>query len=58
MHAVGITTHRTSNYNMFSGFLVNNDVPMYVGFDCDKYFFDGMMDEVRVIYISLSNRPI
>ena len=43
---------------MFSGFLVNNDVPMYVGFDCDKYFFDGMMDEVRVIYISLSNRPI
>ena len=37
---------------------MNNDVSMYVGFDCDKYFFNGMMDEVRVICISLCNRPI
>jgi len=29
-----------------SGYMVNNDVPMYVGFDDDKYFFDGLMDEV------------
>ena len=26
--------------------MVNNDVPMNVGFDDDKYFFDGQMDEV------------
>ncbi|KAI0242793.1 hypothetical protein LSAT2_011099, partial [Lamellibrachia satsuma] len=29
-----------------SGYLVNNDVPMNVGFDDAKYFFDGLMDEV------------
>ncbi|KAI0242791.1 hypothetical protein LSAT2_011097 [Lamellibrachia satsuma] len=31
-----------------SGYLVNNDVPMNVGFDDAKYFFDGLMDELRV----------
>lgn len=31
------------------GFLVNNDVPMYIGFDCDGFYFDGgKMDEVRI----------
>ena len=29
-----------------SGYLVNNDVPMNVGFEDNTYFFEGMMDEV------------
>ena len=29
-----------------SGYMVNNDVPMNVGFSDDMYFFDGLMDEV------------
>ncbi|KAI0237508.1 hypothetical protein LSAT2_011959, partial [Lamellibrachia satsuma] len=38
--AVGHTT--------MSGYLVNNDVPMNVGFEDNTYFFEGMMDELRV----------
>ncbi|KAI0207198.1 hypothetical protein LSAT2_008126 [Lamellibrachia satsuma] len=31
-----------------SGYLVNNDVPMYVGFENARYFFEGLMDELRI----------